>query len=153
MQPIILLAIVGVAAAAISMGALTNTFPLVLQDLGVSEKTLQSPVTRTVMVDLQLLKTHTFDTDRSPILANIIDKCSFHSAQAVPKGSVIICKLTDDDSDVIAEGKTSPLTKTFAASSITYIPITNLAFPLANDVQNVHDVKIVILGPKPNAFN
>jgi len=28
-----------------------------------------------------------------------------------------------------------------------------LAFIGANDVQNIHDVKIVILGPKPSAFN
>ena len=152
MQPIILFAIVGVAAAALSMGALSNTFPLVLQELGVSEETLSSPVTRTVMVDLELLKAHTFDTDGSAILANIIDECSFHSVEAVPKGSFIICKLTDDDSDVIAEGKIGPLSRTLAGSTITFIPITNLAFPLANDVQNVHDVKIVILGPKPSAF-
>jgi len=152
MQPIIWIAIVGVAAGALSMGALSNTFPLVLQDLGVSEETLRSPVDRTVSVDFEIQKIQGINQG-GPILKNLITECSFHSVDPVPKGSLIICKLTDDDSDVVAEGKIGTLAHTLASSTVTFIPITNLAFIGANDVQNIHDVKIVILGPKPSAFN
>src|SRR3990170_1634379 len=72
-----------------------------------------------------------------PILKNLITECSFHSVDPVPKGSLIICKLTDDDSDVVAEGKIGTLAHTLASSTVTFIPITNLAFIGANDVQNI----------------
>ena len=50
--------------------------------------------------------------------------------------------------DIVAEGNIV-LDRTYTHSTKTYIPITMEAFPNAADVQNINDVKIIILGKNP----
>ena len=144
-------ALVGVAAMAMSMGFLSNTFFLNVQTLGVAETDLKSPI-KTANVDLEIGK-HASGPDGDSTNAhyhNTIDACSFHSPTTLGTGSTIICKLTDIDNDVIAEGKTV-LIRTYTGSNpYFFVDIQQTAFPWSNDVQNVHDVKIVVLGPKPD---
>ncbi len=147
MQPIIWLAIIGVAAGALGTGFLSNTFFLNLQTLGVSETDLVSPI-KTANIDFTLSKISGV-IEGNPVFKNRIVKCSFHTPTTLGPGSTIICKLTDADDDVIAEGKLI-LAKTYTGSSpYLFIPIEQVAFADANNVQNVHDVKIVVQGPKP----
>jgi len=159
MQPLIMITLLGVAAAALGTGFLTTGFDLTVQQLGVQEEDLTSPV-NTVAVDLELTKLEVASHDdlgglggHSPQTHyhNVIDECSFHAANNLKKDTTIICKLTDDSDDVIAEGKLI-LATAYLKSQVTFIPIQQTAFHFANDVQEVHDVKIVVLAPKPSAF-
>ncbi len=148
MQPIIWIAIVGIAAAGLTTGFLnTNTFTLIAQDLASQEVTLVSPVD-TVRVDFEILKVTGISPDGHPIFKNQISKCSFHSDDNLPPTSKIICKLSDMQGDIVAEGFID-LKRTYTNSLKTFIPITQVAFFNANDVQNINDVKIVILGVNP----
>src|SRR3990172_5872588 len=144
MQPIIMLALVGVAAMAMSMRFLTNTFVLNVQTLGVAEEDLISPI-KTANVDLELTRLVAGpdgDSTRTHY-HNVIHQCSFHTFTTLGTCSTIICKLTDLDDDVIAEGKVVLARTLTGSSDYMFIPIDNLAYPNANDVQKVHDVKIV----------
>ena len=153
MQPIIWIAIVGIAAAGLTTGFLnTNTFTLIAQDLASQEVTLLSPVD-TVRVDFEIVKDEQFigtDMNGNPhtVYVNKIDKCSFHSPTSLGATVQIICKLTDMQGDIIAEGNIV-LDRTYTNSLKTFIPITMEAFPNAADVQNINDVKIIILGKNP----
>jgi len=154
MQPIIMFTLIGVAALATSVGFLNNTFVLNVQNLGVAETDLESPI-KVANIDLELLKmTAARDADSTRThFHNVIDKCSFHSPEPLGVGSTIICKLTDIDDDVIAEGKTV-LQRAYQGSLPGFfVDISQTAYPWSNDVQKVHDVKIVVLGPRPAAFN
>ncbi len=161
MQPLKIIAIVGVATAALGTGFLQNSFVLTVQDLGVQEQDLVSPV-KTVDIDLELLKVEVgMHGDLGGVGANspqthfhnTIDKCSFHTPTSLAQGTIIICKLTDDDNDVIAEGKSVVGSFGYSGSSGNFfVPITQTVFHFSNDVQEVHDVKIVVLGPKPTGF-
>jgi len=153
MQPLIILALIGVAAVAMSTGFLSTQFAITAQNLGVAETDLVSPI-NTATIDLELAKLT--DAAHTGVLHthfhNVIDKCSFHSPTTLGIGSTIICKLTDLDDDVIAEGKIV-LVNTYTGSIPgLLIPIQQTAFHQSNDVQEVHDVKIVVLGPKPAPF-
>ncbi len=53
MQPIILLAIVGIAGGAMSVGFLGNTIELDVQQLGVGEATLETPIQDPVKETIQ----------------------------------------------------------------------------------------------------
>ena len=151
MQPIIMLALVGVAAMAMSMGFLTNTFVLNVQTLGVAEEDLISPI-KTANVDLELTRlTAGPDGDATRThYHNVIHQCSFHTFTTLGTGSTIICKLTDLDDDVIAEGKVVLARTLTGSSNYMLIPISQQAYPFSHDVQKVHDVKIVVLGPRPS---
>ena len=147
-------ALIGVAALATSVGFLNNTFVLNVQNLGVAETDLASPI-KVANIDLELLKmTAAPDADSTRThFHNVIDKCSFHSPEALGVGSTIICKLTDLDDDVIAEGKTVLRQPYPGSAPGFFVDISQTAYPWSNDVQKVHDVKIVVLGPRPAAFN
>ena len=186
MNPIIAFAIVGIAVAAMGTGYLTNGFTMNLQQLGVQEKDLVSPISA-ANIDLELAKLM-MDPDGIPdtgdeYFVNVITACSFHSPDALRFSSTLICKLTDKDGKAVAEGKLSSNTFSYLQSSTLIIPIDEriydegipgnqrcvttvqgvqppevktdcqVAFENANDVQNVHDVKIVVLGPKPQVIH
>ena len=158
MQPLIMIMLIGVAAAAMGTGFLTNTFTLNVQQLAVEETDITSPVT-TVNVDFVLSKaivgTH---TDLGSIdgaandthFHNLIQVCKVHTDSNLEAGSTIICKLSDDDDDIIAEGKTVLAADYSASGAAILVTIGQTAFHFSNDVQEVHDVKIVILGNSTN---
>ena len=185
MNPIIAFAIVGAAVVAMGTGFLTNGFVMNLQQLGVQEKDLVSPITAAA-IDLELAKIPV-DPDGIPdngdeYFVNVITGCSFHSPTSLGFSSTLICKLTDKDGKAIAEGKLRSNTFSYRPSTTIIIPIDErihddgtpdnqqcqvdifgvpvpvladcqVAFSNANDVQNVHDIKIIVLGPKPQSIN
>jgi len=149
MQPLILMAIVAVAAVGLGMGFLAPGFDLNVQQLGAQEEDLVSPIT-SASVDFQILAY----TDNAPhsqklVFYNVIDKCSFHSPQDFGSNGVIICKLSDIDSDIVAEGRLVLTTAGYEGSTTTYIPIDQVVTANANEVQNIFDVKIIVLGDNP----
>ena len=148
MQPVVMLVILVVAAAAMGAGFLNNAISLNVQQLGVGEKDLESPVS-SASVDLKLQRNDVFlpGTTKRIGFENVIKACSFHSVDPMVGTSTVICKLTNKDGLVIAEGSIS-LTD-YPGSITQTIDITDKAFPGANDVRNVHDVTIVILGQDP----
>lgn len=172
MQPIILLGIVAGAAVLIGTGFLgtpVNNIALWVQSLGWGEQDLQAPISH-AFIDLNLKKlandNGTPDQKGDDYFDNVISSCSFHSDQSIRSADtatelspgVIICKLTDDRDRAIAEGrillngqqdpdcKQTQSTIGYESSQHLIIDICQTAFPGANDVQKVTDVKIVVEG-------
>jgi len=149
MQPIIVLAIVGVAAVAMGTGFLGNPIDLsMVQLIGVGETDLKSPITK-ANIDFVIARDSDVDNGmtkfRNVIAACIVEPNSGH----IEKGSTVFCKLTDANDNVIAEGITQ-LSKDVWANmegSTFRVPIGTTSFVFANDVTEVHDIILVILGP------
>lgn len=177
MQPVLMLVVLVVAAAAMGVGFLSNTINLTVQQLGVGEENLESPISAATF-DFLIDRVSDIDEDGDPILVNVIKACSFHSPDPILESSQLFCKLTDINGNVIAEGKLQSGTFAYNPSSTQLIPIDErfypggipdnevcqivdesdgfpipticiLAFPNANDVRNVHDAQIVAIGISP----
>jgi len=147
MQPIILLAIVGIAGGAMSIGFLGNTINLDVQQLGVGDQTLSTPITQ---ADIE------FSIDRvsGSVLVgettvtqthNVITRCHITPNGTIDAGSHVFCKLTDKNGNVVAEGQTE-LSNTIITGGMLWITIDPADFA-SNKVQNVHDVVLVVQGP------
>ena len=148
MQPILILAVAGIAVAALGSGFLTNTINLdnMVQQFGVGEATITSPATQ-AYIDFDIDRT-TYTKNGETVTRNVIDKCVIQANSGLAKGSIIICKLTDENSNVVAEGKKTLLT--YLKTKVpTRVMITDFASgtPMDSDVTNVHDVILVIQGP------
>jgi len=156
MQPILVIALIGVAAAATSVGFLNTNIMLTVQNFGVGEETLETPISD-ANIDFSIGRMVTQDESGRTIFMNIIDACSFHYPEentAVYPGlafgsTKVICKLTDKNGNVVAEGTRVGM---IAASQTVHIAITDLAYNGANKVDNIHDVTIVALGDDPTFF-
>ena len=119
MQPILILAVVGVAAIALGTGFLNNNIELWIQQFGVGSGDIETPVEH-VTVDFNIEQRESNITPGT--YKNIIDKCSFTITEIVgvqgnrdPVTGALIeskmtCKITGHDDDwmsnglVIAEG-------------------------------------------------
>lgn len=148
MQPILVLAIAGVAVAAMGSGFLTNTINLdnMVQQFGVGEQTIDAPATQ-AYIDFDIDRT-TYTKDGKTITRNVIDACVVQANSALEKGSIIICKLTDANNNVVAEGSKTLIT--YLKTKVpTRVMIDDFASntPSDSDVTNVHDVILVIQGP------
>ncbi len=156
MQPILVIALIGVAAAATSVGFLNTNIMLTVQNFGVGEETLETPISD-ANIDFSIGRMVTSDAAGRTIFMNIIDACSFHYPEentAVYPGlafgsTKVICKLTDKNGNVVAEGTRVGM---IDASQTVHIAITDLAYDGANKVNNIHDVTIVALGSDPTFF-
>ena len=156
MQPIIVLALIGVAAAATSVGFLNTNIMLNVQNFGVGEETLETPISD-ANVDFSIGRMVTSDAAGRTIFMNIIDACSFHypveNLAEFPglesKSAKVICKLTDKNGNVVAEGE---IIGPIASSETVMISIDTLAYDGANKVEVVEDVVIVALGADPTTF-
>ena len=140
-----MLALVGVAAAALGTGFLAQEEIMVnLQGLGVGSTIVQIPVSN-VFVDLSVSALEV-DSGGKSIFINIVNACSFHySAQdrvilqngKLGAGSVVICKISDEDGDIVAEGRlkasdTQDLTTNTIETSFThFIDLTKFAFDMS----------------------
>lgn len=158
----LLIVVVVVAVAAIigvSVGFASNTIPTNLIEIGSGEADIKSPIT-TANISFELAKELRDPTPDQPDSAdeffmNLITACKFHSPENLPESSMIICKLTDlpDEGkqfgDPVAAGLLV-LNHDYVASTVELIPLTQIAFPDANDVQKIHDVKMIVLGPEPH---
>ncbi len=139
MKPIFMFAIAAIAAAGIGAGSLNNTIDLNLQQFGVGAEDIVSPITAAnVNFEIEAIQ-------GDGELKNLITICQFHSDETIEDEATIICKLTDIDSKVIAEGRVV-LDTGYDASVTIPIVIDQFAFESANDVRNVHDVTLVVLG-------
>ena len=154
MNTLLLVAIVGVAAAALGIGSLGNTITLNVQDLGVGETDLASPITE-ADVDFEIARASGMVLDTLET-HNVISACYIHVVNADPLnqlpgvsqidlGSTVYCKLTDIDGNVVAEG-TETAGKTYGKSETITVIIDPSDFP-NNKVQNVHDIIVVVQGP------
>jgi hypothetical protein len=145
MKPIVLIAIVGIAAAALGIGSLNNEIILSVQDLGVGEETLESPIDfAKVAFGIQKVPV----SEGADTFKNIIRYCIITNTDdvAIPSGSKIYCKLTDIDGNVAAEGS-KVLGTQLGAGVSTQIQINDDELMQAK-VQNIHDVILVVQGPK-----
>ena len=147
MQPIVWLAIIGVAATGLGMGFLAPGFDLSLQGLAAQEEMLQSPIA-SADVDLVVEKIVGLTADEKSVFKNKITRCSFHSPESIGTGGAVICKLIDSDGDIVAEGILDLTNTMYSGSDVTFIDITQFKDD-SNDVQNIEKVKIVILGGDP----
>ncbi len=151
MQPIIWLSIIAiVAATGLGMGFLAPTFSLVVQQVGAQHTNLVTPI-KTAHVDFVIQNIPGVGINGNTVFKNRITQCSFSTPTQLNPGSTIICKLSDKDHDIVAEGRIGPTAHTLGSNQITYIPITVTANDLANEIQKVEDVKIIVMGPAPHA--
>jgi len=146
MKPIILLSIIAVTAVATGSGFLTNGIELWVQQFGVEEEDITSPVSH-AQIDFNIVKT----VGNTGFFKNVITDCIVTLSNTVGaltemgvtlnKQSMIQCKLTDASNNIIAEGQT--VATVFPGGVKILVPIDD---PLlsASDVQNVHDVKLVV---------
>jgi len=174
MQPIILLGVAVAAVALIGTGFLAdpwNQFDLWVQQLGWGENKLMAPISHAT-VDLEVKKIVN-DNETPDLLAddyfdNVIQSCSFHSADDIPgipeeatpiNDGLIICKMLDDRELAIAEGKLT-IPGGYDSSDHLFVPIQQCITPEgvvettdgspANclDVQApIHHVKLVVEAP------
>ena len=142
MNPILFLAIVG-AATALSMGYLANDVSLGVQQLGVGEIDIESQIDD---LGVTAIIERTFNPVFSVDFKDLIVECIFRSMDVVAKDSTIICKLLDISGNVIAEGK-KIVDPTVPPLTPFTIPIDDFEFVNANNINNVHDIVIVIQGP------
>ena len=139
MKPIIVLAVMAIAVTGLGAGFLGNTITLDVQSLGVGETNLASPI------DDAIIKFNVVAFKGDLGFKNIIADCIIESEDDIVKNSKIFCKLTDENGFVAAEGK-KVLTTVLLANTPTVIPIDDPEF-IASQVQNIHDVILVVLGP------
>ena len=147
MKPIILLSIIAVTAVATGSGFLTNGIDLWVQQFGVEEEDITSPVSH-AQIDFNIVKVG--PNSETGFFQNIIQDCIVTLSNTVGQtvdmdgnsvitASQIQCKLTDASNNIIAEG----------VVSMTYfpggVPITiKITQGDPVDVQDVHDVKLVV---------
>jgi len=147
MKPIIFLSIIAVAGIAMGTGFLNNGIDLWVQQFGVEEEDITSPVSH-AQIDFNIVKTvgnqgffKNIITDCIVTLSNTVGQTVDMAGNTVTSASKIQCKLTDASNRIIAEGQT--VATFFPGGVPILVPIDD---PLlsASDVQNVHDVKLVV---------
>jgi len=143
MQPIILLAIVGIAGGAMSVGFLGNVITLDVQSLGVGEATLGTSISE-AEIDFVIARDSQLVGSTTEI-HNVISECEITPGQDIPADSHIFCKLTDKNGNVVAEGQTWNMS-TLDSHQVFSVVINPSDFP-NNKVQNIHDVVLVVQGP------
>ena len=147
-----------------------------VQSLGWGEQDLTAPISHAFIdLNLKKLRNPGLDgtpNTGDDFFDNVISSCSFHSDQSIRSADpatelspgLIICKLTNDKDRAIAEGRIllngvaetdcpqnpAELAKLrpngYLGSTHLNIDICQTAYPGANDVQKVTDVKIVVEG-------
>ena len=144
--PIVWLLVIGVVSVTISMGFLMPPIPQFnLQGVAINERSFSTPIT-TANVDIEISKREGVNAAGKTVFKNLINECSFHTpSNGLGTGSTVICKLSDADGDIVAEGRLD-LPNGLSPSSVTFIPIVQTAFKLANEVQNIDDIKIIVQG-------
>ncbi len=141
-KPILFLALIG-AAAAMSIGYLGNGISLDAQELGVGETDIESPV---ASVGLTAMIARISNSNIDSDFKDLIVECTFRSNDEVAKDSMITCKLLDVSGSVIAEGK-KIVNPTLLPLTPFTIPIDYFEFTNANNINNIHDIVLVVQGP------
>ena len=162
MQPILMLAVVGVAAAALGTGFLGNDIELWIQQFGVGSGVIETPIDH-VQVDFDITQRQ----DQFGFFKNLVENCELtietpigaeigtfimgNDGALVEKDSEITCKITDENRDIIAEGTltsvqaNTPIPGIFPAGTYFVEVLKDDADPFSwPRVQEVHDVIVVI---------
>lgn len=138
-----------------TVGFAQNTVSITLQDLGLGEDFLLSPIGK---ADVTLKTKFVFIPPSHgvpPMYKQIISDCLFRSTESIPGSATIICKLLDDSNGpknlgkIVAEGRVD-LQTGYTAGTTIKIPITQTAFPMANAAKTILGAKIVVSGPDIN---
>ncbi len=137
MKPLVILAIAAVAVGAMGTGFLSNEngINLWIQQFGVGDGNIQSPVTHAT-VDFHI-DTVPIGSNGGTTFENVIDECYLTFGTTVVAPSHIFCKLTDWNGDIIAEGTTWFNTAIPENTAVTV--------EISQGNQNVLDVKDVII--------
>ena len=142
---LITIAIVGVAITAMGVGFMGQMLNLMVQGLITGETQLPAPITK-ALVDFKIVKTlghNAFGTN----FKNVITECIVQSPlKQIDSGSTIICKLTDMNHNVVAEGR-KLLDHTLRTNVATHVHINDPGLTHTN-VKNINDVILVVQGPK-----
>ena len=140
MKPSVALAVIAIAATGLGVGSLGNNITLDVQSLGVGDTLLESPINDAIIK---------FNVEKiagnQNNFKNVIADCIVESPQEIASNSKIFCKLTDEFGNVAAEG-TLVLATHLPPNTPTVVPINDPQF-LGSQVQNVHDVVLVVQGP------
>jgi len=161
------------------LGEPWNNIELWVQELGWGERNLESPISHAYIdLELKKeINNNGTPEDRSDdYFNNVIKACSFHSDDSLDaldsklglSPALIICKLTNEEGLAIAEGKQilngvqpneeenpddcdqrDEVQNGYKGSSTIRIDICQTAFDFSNEVQEVHDIKIIV----ENALN
>ena len=140
MKPIIVLAVMAIAITGLGVGSLGNEITLTVQDIGVGDETIVSPI------DAATVR---FNIDKIPgnqnNFKNVIAECKVFADEIIKADSIVFCKLTDENGFVAAEGQT-----VVSIDIPIHTPFTvGIDDPqkMGSQVQNVHDVVLVVQGP------
>ena len=156
MKPIILLGILAVVIVTFSSGFLFPTFDINVQNLGVGDADFESPIDN-AGVDLKI-EAISFGEGQETIFKNKITSCSFHTGDALEFGlEAVICKITTTGDKVIGEARLNFCDNDlvqcpqghFVPSTAYYITDLEEAYPGALNMDNVYDIKIIVLGANP----
>ena len=170
-----MLAVVGIAAAALGTGFLGNDIELWIQQFGVGSGVIVSPIAH-VQVDFLITQEPQSEgtflnvadcvlTLETPVGAVIGSFIMGTSGALVEKDSELTCKFTDRSRAIIAEGTIGtpslddPNDPLFPACVITQtcaqttgvFPAGEYVIPIGEDVRNVHDVIVVVHANTYNA--
>ncbi len=139
-QPIIVIAIVG-ATVAMSVGYLTNPYDMtMIQTLGFGETDLQSPIV-SAMVQVRVdITGPSMDNSKFRIV-----ECVFKAEKDLAIGTMLFCKLLDENGSVLAEGMIM-LVSLLSAGDTVSVPIDFLLCPNCNDIDDVHDIIFLVKG-------
>jgi len=148
--PLVWIMVVGIGSTMLATGFLMPSIGWFnLQGVSVNERDFSAPLDH-ANVDIEISKIAGVNLQGQSIFKNRISDCSFHTPDpgGLGPGATIICKLTDFEHDVIAEGRLD-LPNGLDKSERTLIPIMQTAFFNANEIQNINDIKLIVLGGNP----
>jgi len=161
------------------LGEPWNNIELWVQELGWGERNLETPISHAYIdLELKKEINFGPDNEEGTsddFFNNVIKACSFHSDQSLDpfdpelglSPALIICKLTNEEGLAIAEGQQilngvqpnpedpdaclqrDTVLNGYEGSTTIRIDICQTAFDFSNEVQEVHDIKIIV----ENALN
>ncbi len=140
MKPIIVIAVMVIAVTGIGVGSLGNTINLSVQQIGVGDEDIDSPI-MAANIDFNIVK----EKGNQGNFKNVIADCIIQAEEEIAAKSKVFCKLTDKDGFVAAEGFTVLQTHLNAGSLLT-VHIVDPNF-VNSQVQNIHDIILVVQGP------
>ena len=140
MKPIIVIVVIAIAVTGIGVGSLGNTISLNVQNIGVGDEFIDSPISH-ANIDFNIDKVK----GNQGFFKNVITDCTVQPDKEIVAMSKVYCKLTGENGDVVAEGVTE-LQAHLNAGSILNIEIDDPNF-VHSQVQNVHDVILVVQSP------
>ena len=141
MKPIIVIVVIAIAATGIGVGSLGNTINLSVQQIGVGDQDIDSPI-MAANIDFVIEKIK----GNQGNFKNVIADCIIQAEEEIAAMSHVFCKLTGKNGDVVAEGVTWLQTHLHAGSLLT-VEIDDPNF-VNSQVQNVHDIILVVQGPE-----